>query len=52
MVLKSYSKKKCLKCNKINKKQNKIKYKKIKKFNFNLRIVLIFQLIVIFLPYS
>ena len=52
MVLKSNSKKKYLKYNEINKKQNKLEYKNIKKLNFNLRIVLIFQMIIIFLPFS
>ena len=51
MVLKSISKKKYLKQNKINKNKKNFEFRKIKKLNLNLRIVLIFQLIIIFLPF-
>ena len=52
MVLKSIKQKKGLKYNEINKQKNKLEYKNFKKLNFNLRIVLILQLIIIFLPFS
>ena len=52
MVLKSISKKKYLKQNEINKKKKNFEFRKIKKLNLNLKILLIIQLIIIFLPFS